>query len=77
MFPSISTARVFHIAQLMWTVNLQSHHDCVARNVHENAAVILYVFSIGPVYALIIIKSCSKFRFCLTNIKSFTTFSVF
>ena len=77
MFPSLSAVRAFHIFQLMRAANRQSHYDCVGHNVHEHVAVILYVFSIGPECAFIIIKSCSKFRFSLTNIRSFPTYSTF
>ena len=34
-------------------------------------------FSIGPVCTFIIIKSCSEIYFCLTNTRSFPTYSTF
>ena len=44
MFPYRAIVSAFHIVQLIWTANHQSYYDCIAHNVHENAAVILYVF---------------------------------
>ena len=38
MFPFLSTDCVFHIVELMWTVDHQSHCDCVGYNVHGTAA---------------------------------------
>ena len=69
MFPFLSTACVLDIVQLMCTAN---HH-----NDDGKVAVILSVFSIELVYTFVIIKSCSKFLFCFTNIKSFSIFSAF
>ena len=65
MFPFLSNARVFHIVQLMWNANHQSHFDCVSHNLHENAAVILSVFSRGPVCTFTIAKSSVFYIFCI------------
>ena len=70
MFPSISAARVFLIAQLLWIANHQSHYGSAAHKIHEKAA----FFSTGTVSFFIIVKSCSKFRFCFVKIGSPTTY---